>query len=213
MLILEGFQNQASRCPEQNCVKRLVKAEEDELEAKNQNRLHEGVSSQEPTQPLLEGRITSQELLELLGETLHSRYLWLKKKSSLESNPTASHCPRPGCEEIVTRREEDEGTRFENFRSCICGASWCTFCKKTWHGLTDCKFQDSMGLVNLYLGYPEGSKEREAMLKKYGEKNLKKLIKESLEEKANRDLLAESTTPCPCCGIRIEKNLGCNHSE
>lgn len=217
MMIIEGFHLQASRCPDVECVKRLVLEEDEETEKKRKEGLDsdEMVSlDQTEAKDLPMGRVSSQELLDLLGPQLHSRYLWLIKKSLLESNPTASNCPRQGCDGISIRRKEDTGTRFENFRTCeICSFSWCTFCKKTWHGFTPCKLKNSMELVDEFLSHPEGSLERERLYNKFGKKNLDRLVKETVEEKANLQYLDKSTTQCPHCQIRIEKSAGCNHSE
>ena len=55
------------------------------------------------------------------------------------------------------------------------------------------------------------SSVRETMERRYGKKNLKRLVSKYKEDRANREWLEKSTKACPSCHVRVEKSMGCNH--
>lgn len=66
-------------------------------------------------------------------------------------------------------------------------------------------------MVLEYLAADEGSEERDNLEQRYGKGNLMRLVHRYQEEMANKEWLDRSTTECPGCSCRVEKNLGCNH--
>jgi hypothetical protein len=85
-------------------------------------------------------------------------------------------------------------------------------------------------MENVVLKYMElgaDSPEKEELERRFGKKHLVKLVAKYEEEKENEKWLEASTTACPGCGARVEKNLvgdcicrreqeltseqGCNH--
>ena len=62
-----------------------------------------------------------------------------------------------------------------------------------------------------YLQHAEGSAERERLERRFGKRNIQRLVAAHREEKLNSEWLRVSTTECPGCQVRVEKNLGCNH--
>ena len=49
------------------------------------------------------------------------------------------------------------------------------------------------------------------MERRYGKKNLKRLVVKYEEDRANREWLEKSTKACPSCHVHVEKSMGCNH--
>jgi hypothetical protein len=49
------------------------------------------------------------------------------------------------------------------------------------------------------------------MEQKFGRKTLETMVRKYEEEQQTQQWLSNYTTPCPTCGIAIEKSYGCNH--
>src|SRR6266702_331191 len=80
------------------------------------------------------------------------------------------------------------------------------------HGpLSDCPIQIAEKLVIEYMETTEGSPVRETMERRYGKKNLERLVAKYEEDGANREWLEKSTKACPSCHVHVEKSMGCNH--
>lgn len=80
------------------------------------------------------------------------------------------------------------------------------------HGPIDtCPIAQFEDLASEYLGAAEGSPAREKLEQRFGRVNLRRLIAQYEEEKANLQWLAASATKCPGCHCYVEKNMGCNH--
>jgi E3 ubiquitin-protein ligase RNF14 len=80
------------------------------------------------------------------------------------------------------------------------------------HGpLSDCPIQIAERLVIEYTKTTEASSVRETMERRYGRKNLKRLVAKYKEDRANREWLEKSTKACPGCRVHVEKSMGCNH--
>lgn len=61
------------------------------------------------------------------------------------------------------------------------------------------------------MALPEDSSERRVMERRFGGKNIRKLVEKYEEEQANKQWLEQSTMACPSCHVHVEKSLGCNH--
>lgn len=52
---------------------------------------------------------------------------------------------------------------------------------------------------------------RKSMERRYGKRNLERLVSKYEEDRANREWLERSTMSCPSCHVHVEKSMGCNH--
>ena len=80
------------------------------------------------------------------------------------------------------------------------------------HGpLSNCPIQAAEKLVIEYMKTAKGSPVREWMERRYGKKNLERLVAKYEEDRANQAWLKKSTMACPSCHVHVEKSMGCNH--
>ncbi|KZV77620.1 RWD-domain-containing protein [Peniophora sp. CONT] len=163
-----------------------------------------------------EGReADEEEVRRVVTEEEVRRWLWLRQKRVFERDPQTVHCPMALCQTPIPKPTDlvDDGSGWERLRTCpACNYSFCSFCKRTWHGsLTDCPIPLSEKVITEYLSSTEGSSARKNLELRYGAKNLVKLIARWQEEKANRDYFEENSTSCPHCTVRVQKSHGCNH--
>lgn len=199
-MIREGYTRQASACPDPECVKARVTAENKEAAAE-----HKTASS------LSVGAISSAELLQFVGPGLVARLEDLRERALASTDPCAGYCPRPGCEKLVRGDAKDIGTMYESMRMCDCGFTYCLYCNKAWHGKAPCNLLSSTALIERYQKASEGSTTRREMEMRYGKSNLERMILKHEEETQNRQYIESNTQKCPCCSVRIEKSMGCNH--
>ena len=138
------------------------------------------------------------------------RYVTLKRKQALESDPRTIYCPRKWCQgparskktDALDRNldlesdEEDEPQASKNGphdpallyippseRLAICTEctfAFCRVCKASWHG-------------ELIICDPRRKAELNA------------------EDKATEEYVKLHTSPCPTCNVRCQKTMGCNH--
>ncbi|OCH96590.1 RWD-domain-containing protein [Obba rivulosa] len=170
-------------CPDPQCVKALSEANEEEVR-----------------------RVVTDEEVR--------RWKWLREKRMVEKDPTVVHCPMSFCQHPVPKAPNvEEGSGWERLRTCPqCSYSFCSYCKRTWHGPhTDCPISVTETFVREYLALPEDSPERAVMERRYGAKNIRRLVERYEEERANERWLEHSTTECPTCNVHVEKSFGCNH--
>ncbi|KAJ8081187.1 hypothetical protein PM082_018030 [Marasmius tenuissimus] len=166
-----------------------------------------------------EGRQASEEEVARAvsgGEEQLSRWRWLREKAAIEKDPTIIHCPMSFCQRPVPKPRDLEGQEesgWDRLRTCpSCSYSFCAFCKRTWHGpISACPISASETLVLEYLALPETSAERTTMERRFGRKNIVRLVDRYHEEQANKKWLDSSTMACAGCGVSVEKSLGCNH--
>ncbi|KAI0961290.1 hypothetical protein AcV7_000428 [Taiwanofungus camphoratus] len=155
-----------------------------------------------------------EEVRRVVTEEQVRRWRWLREKRALEKDPTIIHCPMSFCQYSVPKPENvEEGSVWERLRTCPeCGYSFCAYCKRTWHGpLSDCPISVTESFVLEYMALPEDSSERRVMERRFGGKNIRKLVEKYEEEQANKQWLEQSTMACPSCHVHVEKSLGCNH--
>jgi len=157
---------------------------------------------------------TEDEVRRVVTEEEVRRWKWLREKKSAERDPSIVLCPMFLCQTPVPKPagvQEESG--WERLRTCTsCNYSFCSFCKRTWHGpLSDCPIQIAEKLVIEYMETTEDSPVRKTMERRYGKKNLDKLVAKYKEDQANREWLENCTVACPSCHVHVEKSMGCNH--
>lgn len=156
------------------------------------------------------------EVRRVVTEEEVRRWRWLREKKASERDPSIVLCPVSLCQTPVPKpsgADVHDGTGWERLRTChACNYSFCSFCKRTWHGpLSDCPIQIAEKLVIEYMETTERSHVREAMERRHGKKNLERLVAKYEEDRANREWLKKSTMACPSCHVHVEKSMGCNH--
>ncbi|KAI6020796.1 hypothetical protein BKA83DRAFT_1432233 [Pisolithus microcarpus] len=106
--------------------------------------------------------------------------------------------------------EDDEST-WGRLREChSCGYSFCSVCKRTWHGPhTPCPLPVTSKIILAYLAASED--ERIRLERHYGRTSVQRMVRQHKEDEENRKWLESSTTECPGCALRVEKSMGCNH--
>ncbi|KAI6002599.1 hypothetical protein F5J12DRAFT_840055 [Pisolithus orientalis] len=159
---------------------------------------------------------TEDEVRAVLSEEEVKRWQWLRRKRDLERDPTTVHCPMEYCQEPVPREKTASTTEYDEsgwarLREChSCGYSFCSFCKRTWHGPhTPCPLPVTSKIVLAYLAASEHG--RITLERRYGRTSVQRLVRQHREEEENRKWLESSTTECPGCALRVEKSMGCNH--
>jgi E3 ubiquitin-protein ligase RNF14 len=173
----------------------------------------------------LPGHVDESVLGEIVGPELLARYQWLVDKQRWEAcvrffpyahltehqrDPSIAFCPRESCQAAVPA---DTNEAYAKLRTCPrCSFSFCVFCKRTWHGShVPCKISHKESLVGRYL--EAGEAERDLLHRQYGEATIRKLVETYLEDRANEEWKSAHTTPCPDCGVPVEKSVGCSHSK
>lgn len=150
-------------------------------------------------------------LRQIVSSNEVERYNQLIHKKELEALPSSTHCPRDFCGTILGRNPD------EKLVVCTsCQYAFCADCKKTWHGpLEPCKrlkYSSTLGsLYNSLCSDSSRVKERVAMERLYGKRNLSKLLKELADEQLVDQWRSENAQACPSCNIFVEKSQGCNH--
>lgn len=157
----------------------------------------------------LDKTLEPSELLQIpLDQETVQRYIRMKRKIELESDPTTIYCPRQWCQgparpntsesppdddlDSFSDNEEpkvyDPNANEDSLpppaqRLAICEDctfAFCKVCKKGWHG-------------EFFSCFPRRQFELTA------------------EEKATEEYMKFNTTPCPTCSARCQKTMGCNH--
>ncbi|KAI0067871.1 hypothetical protein BV25DRAFT_1953211 [Artomyces pyxidatus] len=145
------------------------------------------------------------------------RWKWLREKRIFDKDPSIIHCPVSLCQRPVHKPmlpdDAQEESGWDRLRTCdSCGYSFCSFCKRTWHGpLTDCPIPLAEKFVLEYMELPDDAPERSTLEMRYGKKNILRLLKNYKEDQANQVWLKKSTMSCPGCRVHVEKTMGCNH--
>ncbi|SJX62728.1 related to ring finger protein 14 [Sporisorium reilianum f. sp. reilianum] len=227
-LVDDGFHRQAKRCPDPECVTLWSEREKQNLvdqegnliatQAKTQRlnakapSIQGDAGGEEQDKPVV-GLVTRSELSSILGPTRLTRLDALTVKAKVEADPSVSYCPRAGCQAPVVRLSSDENSgHWERFRECLsCGFAFCAWCSRSWHGPTSCPVSFQSELIRRYLSLSPSSPDRALMEQKFGRKTLETMVRKYQEEQQTQQWLSDYTTPCPTCGIAIEKSYGCNH--
>ena len=69
----------------------------------------------------------------------------------------------------------------------------------------------SSAIVTAWLEGEEGGKEREALERRYGRENVRRLVRVHEEERENRRWMESRTMACTGCKAPVEKSHGCSH--
>ncbi|KAJ9093948.1 hypothetical protein QFC20_007004 [Naganishia adeliensis] len=74
----------------------------------------------------------------------------------------------------------------DRFRQCpACQFSFCRYCLKTWHGPSPCPLPSTASFLRKYMSLPADSPERAAFEKRYGKKQLTRMVAQWEEQEAN----------------------------
>ncbi|KEI39815.1 uncharacterized protein L969DRAFT_86399 [Mixia osmundae IAM 14324] len=192
-------------CPDPACVRDRAKAQ---AARPSLDAILAGAAL--PAEADLPGDLTRSELVQLVGDSLHERYVWLVKKQQSESDPSTTYCPIESCQAAVPA-DPNQLEIYEKLRICpTCQFSFCVFCRRTWHGTSQtCLMSKSNAIVQQYLDGDDAVKARLEL--QYGARNMQRLVKLHEEQRANQEYLDATTTACPECSIPIEKSEGCSH--
>lgn len=225
-LVDDGFHRQAKRCPDPECVALWSQREKQNLVDQEGNLIVKPTSKQQKSSrakpshspsladtSVVVGQLTRSELADVLGSARLQRLDELTVKAKMEADPSVSYCPRSNCQAAVVRLSSDENSgHWERFRECLsCGFAFCAWCSRSWHGPTSCPVSFQSELIRRYLSLPPSSPDRARMEQKFGRKTLETMVRKYEEEQQTQQWLSNYTTPCPTCGIAIEKSYGCNH--
>lgn len=224
-LVDDGLHRQAKRCPDPECVTLWVEREKQNLVDQEGNLITPSKVKRDSAQAPngqgdpggeecnVVGLVTRSELDSILGATRLARLDELTVKAKMEADPSVSYCPRSGCQAPVVRLSSDENSgHWERFRECLsCGFAFCAWCSRSWHGPTSCPVSFQSELIRRYLSLASSSPDRARMEQKFGRKTIESMVRKYEEEQQTQQWLSDYTTPCPTCGIAIEKSYGCNH--
>jgi E3 ubiquitin-protein ligase RNF14 len=62
-----------------------------------------------------------------------------------------------------------------------------------------------------YVGLAEGDGRRLEIERRWGKRNVERLVLKYEEDRLNREWISRCSMSCPGCGVRVEKSVGCNH--
>lgn len=207
MCITEGTVGNV-HCPDLECsaarVKAVAAAEAAEAAADE----NAGDEVAHHSRMNLPGDIDLEELKEIVGPDQAQRFVTLKRKQILEADPSAIACPRLPCQAPVLRNPNEA---YAKLRECQeCGFNFCAFCRRTYHGPTDCELRSEPNAA-VVLRYLEANEVDQKMLRRqYGAAALLKMVAKHEEDEKNTAWLKENTTSCPMCKSATEKSEGCN---
>ncbi|KAG1810105.1 uncharacterized protein HD556DRAFT_1317944 [Suillus plorans] len=153
-----------------------------------------------------------EDIVRVVEEEEVERWKWLREKRVLERDPGMVHCP--ACQTAVPSPEEsNEESGWARLRTCArCEFVFCAFCRRTWHGpISECPLAVTESFVMEYMGLEEGDARRYEIERRWGKRNVLRLVLKYEEERMNREWISRCCTSCPGCGVRVEKSAGCNH--
>ncbi|KAH7068379.1 hypothetical protein BKA63DRAFT_112934 [Paraphoma chrysanthemicola] len=125
--------------------------------------------------------ITHEQMKDLASQETYTRYDDLSTRSVLSAIPNFRHCLRAGC---TSGQIHDSGVEGNIFRCVACAFLVCTTHDEAFHAGETCDEYDS-----------------------------RKTAEHRVADDASAERIAGTTKVCPGdgCGVRIEKNLGCDH--
>lgn len=146
-----------------------------------------------------------------LAPTKRSQQVFrLPSAASAAPTPEVSPLAAVEAEEAARQRQVDQ---WDRYRQCpTCRFSFCRYCQATWHGPhLPCKIAGADSFLIKYMSLEEGDPARATFERRYGKKNLARLVAEYEENEANRQWIESHTQTCPSCSSRIEHSHGCQH--
>jgi len=135
----------------------------------------------------------------LVDEETYEKYDRFLLQSALDCMNDIVYCPR--CQTPVLKETD------ETMGICpSCKYSFCTLCKRCYHGISKCPVnsKELLKLREQYLAATDD--EKLALEKRYG----RKVLKNAVEELYSESWLSQFTQTCPSCNTKIEKIDGCN---
>ncbi|KAG1889377.1 hypothetical protein F4604DRAFT_839128 [Suillus subluteus] len=156
---------------------------------------------------------SEEDIARVVDEEEVKRWKWLRAKRALERDPGMVHCPVALCQTPVPSPEEDEDSGWGRLRTCPrCEFVFCAFCRRTWHGpISDCPLQMTESFVMEYVGLAEGDVRRLEIERRWGRRNVERLVLKYEEDRLTREWISRCSMGCPGCGVQVEKSVGCNH--
>lgn len=137
----------------------------------------------------------------LVDDEVYGKYEDLLLQSSLDCMNDVLYCPRNICQSPVLI---DRGSTIG--RCPRCQFAFCTLCKRSYHGIEPCPIGEEE-IKKLRMDYERACpKERLALEKKYGRRNLKYAVEDTVSE----DWISQNSKKCPQCKAGIQKIDGCN---
>uniref|UniRef100_A0A4W5RPZ8 RBR-type E3 ubiquitin transferase n=1 Tax=Hucho hucho TaxID=62062 RepID=A0A4W5RPZ8_9TELE len=150
-------------------------------------------------EPECSSTATPSQVKQLVGEELFTRYDRLLLQSTLDRMADVIYCARKACVTPVVLEPDTAAALCPS-----CRYAFCTICRKTYHGTSNCKLRANTLLTS---DYASGSEERRMFLeKRYGKHILNTVLEESLSE----GWKGQNSKECPSCCANIQKNGGCN---
>jgi len=162
-----------------------------------------------------DGNLADEEDVRIVlqSELQVQRWKLLKAKKEIEKDPTIVHCLMAFCQAPIKKPEADPESGWAKLRICLsCGYSFCSECRKTWHGAHEhCPISSTAETLEQYLALPENSPGRKALEHRHGKTTIEKLVKNHQRTEATMRLLDSTAQKCPGCQVYTEKDCGCNH--
>eukprot|EP00794_Sanderia_malayensis_P007348 gene7349-8167_t len=147
-----------------------------------------------------ESKANPSQLKQLVDLETYEKYEKYMLQTTLDCMSDIIYCPRKICQSPAISEDES---------MCICprcSFAFCTLCKRSYHGISPCPISDK-DFDRVRKEYSRGTaKERAKLEQRYGKKNLKYLLEESVSEKWIKD----NAKKCPYCSVIIQRSEGCN---
>lgn len=152
------------------------------------------------------------ELLQIpLEQEIVQRYVKLKRKKKLESDPTTVYCPRQWCQGPARSKKHSRTSDFDNVAESesededqpenVEPATHAETSPQPDQRLAICE-DCAFAFCKICKSSWHGEFVRCRPLQKYGL---------TAEEKASEEYLKLHTSPCPTCTAPCQKTMGCNH--
>jgi len=138
------------------------------------------------------------EVRRVVSADAYAEYERSALHSSLATMDDVQWCPMAHCQApVLLDRRSDGGEGFDQLARCAaCAFSFCTLCKRSWHGYGPCH--------DLRQRWERAdAREREALTERFGTA--------VFDEIQSAAWIEGSTQRCPGCRTSVEKNGGCNH--
>lgn len=154
-----------------------------------------------------------EDVARVVEEEEVTRWKWLRAKRALERDPGMVHCPVALCQTAVPSGNEGGESGWARLRTCPrCEFSFCAFCRRTWHGpISECPLRVTESFVTEYMGLAEGDVRRSEIERRWGKRNVERLVMKYEEDRMNHEWISRCSVGCPGCGVQVEKSAGCNH--
>ncbi|KAK6744212.1 hypothetical protein RB195_011113 [Necator americanus] len=170
-----------------------------------------------------ESSASQQLIVELLGQEAFDRYETVLLSKTLNGLDDVCVCPRITCQKPAAISKATD-----NLATClVCGYSFCTGCRRTFHGVHPCKNKFDISISSFVENEDGTWGLREVTLQEYlratpeeriemgwwygGIENLEAEMEEAMKKVDAHSYMwiQENSKKCPNCSIPIQKNGGC----